>query len=332
MLQHMVQIVHIGLPKCGSTTLQELWLHSENCEYFNINGFVERVNQALLQSNGDTDKVSSEILNINLPAPDHVTTKDQIFSSEGVTYNAFDGGASHLNLLRRQLQAWRLSLISSRLLLIVRNPIHFLKSSHAQQIKQGGYALSHEFFEEKKEKLLHILNLRALISDYEMLGFDVVILPLELLARDPAKFWNEYEIRLGGQRPDCFDMELDERSRNTTNKRTLSTHATLNRLISHLIAAVERNDTVLGRELEAVLQSLKLTQQWGTRFALAHVEDDLLKEIDKCLALPKNYVDFEPLSSDYSEAIAKNFLQPLADKLLFPYEDILAEYKQALAV
>ena len=328
----MVQIVHVGLPKCGSTTLQSLWFLSGNCEFIDLSVFVSEVNDRLQQINGDTENALDAILDINLPAPDHVTTKDQIFSSEGVTYSAFDGGASHLNPLRRQLQAARLSLISSKLLVIVRNPIDFLRSSHAQHIKEGGYAATHEFLEEQKQKLMDILNLRALIDDYEGFGFNVVVLPLELLQRDPLKFWDDYERRLGGQRPDNFNMKLNQRASNVTNKRTLSTHATLNRLISHLIAAVERDDTVLGRELEVVLGSLKTTQEWGTRLALAHVEDDLLKEIDKCLALPKNDVDFEPLSSDYSEAIANNFLQPLADTLLFPYEDILDEYKQALAV
>ena len=105
----MVQILHIGLPKCGSTTLQELWNFSTNCELLPIHEFVKEANQSLLQSNGDMDCAIEALLRINFPPLDFDSTKDQIFSSEAVTFGAFEAGDSHLNPLRRQLLASRFS-------------------------------------------------------------------------------------------------------------------------------------------------------------------------------------------------------------------------------
>ncbi len=156
-MNYPLDFIHIGLPKCASTYLQNVWNLSNQYNLLDISSVVQTLRGfACGDLSGDFPVIGGEI-----PVD---TDRINIASSEGLVY-------SYTNQPSKQcfiplLQSYSAKVLgeanlSKNIIIIVRNPVDWLRSMHEQSIKEGGHESFKEFLENQKLLVLNTLNLNT---------------------------------------------------------------------------------------------------------------------------------------------------------------------------
>ena len=128
-----------------------------------------------------------------------------------------------------------------RVLLVVRDPVSWIASAHAQSINQGGFRNRQQFVSQCRASVLNNLNLNTITQAFTEQGFEVVMLPMELLAEEPDAFWALLEHTCGLSTPaDLRPLSLTDQNR--TNHKQLPLAAAINRVHARLADGVRRGN------------------------------------------------------------------------------------------
>ena len=324
--------IHIGLGKCASTSLQTLWANSENYNYGSLNPLATHITNLIRDKKNDLDSAVDAIQSINVELPKLDNNKMNVFSSEGVTFSFIeDFQNGHLTQLKQQAMAVLLKGLCSKVLMLVRDPIEWIVSAHAQHVKEGGSASLEEYFVGAKETIYHNLNINFIKSVFEEQGFEVVILPIELIKTSEKEFWKVYTDKLGIAKPTFVNFPNDKRSANITNLESIPLHTQLNKILEEISLLVEKSSSYVGEENKRILEALELSKRWGTRAALHELSKTELERFNRLL-----HVDSLALNSGFTTDTAlkthlqNNFIEPLSAKGVFPFHDILTTYKASV--
>lgn len=176
-------LLHVGFPKAGSSFLGHWFLKNPNFLYKDfaicgINNTPELMDLAI-NTEGVNDKI-------------HVL-RDMRFSAP----NSSDcRQIDNIESAQRRVALMLHSLFpGSKILIITRGFVSSTRANYSQYIKEGGILKFDEYFEKHKESKWLPFNYNFLIELYSKLfgQENMLILPFELLKKDPSEFINQIE-------------------------------------------------------------------------------------------------------------------------------------------
>ena len=323
------QILHIGMGKCLSTSLQNIWKNSSNYELLPLTGVSNKLAEIITTHQDNIDLLLAKIDKMNVSLPKFDNSKVQALSCEGgATWRPVDPLLSDFIMLKQKAHAKFFGPHSEKVLLIVRNPRDWIISAHAQYIKEGGSKNLNQYVISHKKVIMYNLNLKYIIECYEAYNCKVVLLPLELATHSEENFWSEYEARLGVTRPNPCKFPNNSINANKTKYDTLRTHAHLNEILIILEDICCKNEF---SNKKSTIAALEYARKWGVRRGLTFADDNALQSISQILTLD-THQDTLGLHFDnnFCENLEKNFLEILEDRFYFPYSDILDSYKKSV--
>jgi hypothetical protein len=296
--------IHVGLGKCMSTTLQNMWQRSSNTHFESGVPLVRLANDLVRKHRDNLSELPQFNLQGNPP-----TGEVQVLSAEGFSYSFLnDPGDANLVGPKQAHLADGLKDLSPNVLIMVRNPVAWIRSCHAQSIHQGGHQSAQEFIHIQRNIVLENLNLQRLIHIWRSRGVRVVVLPMELYIDSPSQFWFAYENQLGIPMPSDRD-ETDGRDRNRSHPDKLPLAAEINRIQQLLKEMVQQGDAP---DRKMVMDGLELVRCWGARRALEKASDtdidalsSRLKPIDK-----EAFLSFS-LDADLLDVVRVSYVEPL---------------------
>ena len=317
--------IHIGMGKCMSTTLQTQWARSSNYRLESGESIARACGDYVEKHANDLEQMPT--INVTVPegAGDIAVISAEAFSFSFVN-------KPHLGdyiAAKQQYAARTISHLSNKALIIIRDPIRWIHSAHAQSINQGGFESPQEFAQSHRSVLLNNLHLSRLMKTWQQEGLELTVLPMEGFIEAPDQFWQHYESSLGVARPD-YEPEITGVSRNASRYDRLELAALINRTQHELSQLVRKGDSPDAQDKTVVLNALKLAQQWGARRAL-HTATEAEVQRVQALFNPDCFGDFHSFTMDkeFIDHLEEHFVAPLAQHpAVAPF---LAGYRASLS-
>lgn len=322
-------LLHIGLGKCLSTSLQNVWNQSTNYDYLNIRTITKKVEDLLETNLTNFDQFINQVQHLSFALPQQAPDRHLVFSCEGATYSFQNrlALADYIPLKQKTL-ARILSAHAKTVLLVIRNPKDWIISSHSQNIKQGGVISLEDYVKNHPMIILNNLNLANIIAFYEEFGCNVIILPLEISKKSEEDFWLEYEARLNLPRPTPSQFPSDTIGANLTKKNTINLHRKLNSILQTLENLATKGEYP---NKKAALDALSYARKWGTRRALTVADENDIQTLGRLadVLISDSNTDIK-CDAEFIDVLHQNFLKPLKKRGYFPYEDLLKTYQQSI--
>jgi len=314
-----IGFVHIGMTKTASTYMQNAWSASPEyaIQWGNNRKFLYQMREQVAQNK----KTSSVHFKIQPEQP--FKDKKIVVSSEGFS-------TAYLNDLENQnkipdfithisQQLSPLSKHTSNLLIVIRDPISWIKSIYIQSIKEGGDFSAQHFVDNQKAFIKNSLNIRHIVKSYSYFFKNILILPYEVMIQDERLFW--------GVISDVFECPLPSNYSQKKQNKSPSLYRV------HLMASLNKMQKNLARTLISHQMDIPGTQQisdqylesgkWLNRRIAEFSTDDEIETIRLESGIPtppQDWMDFI-LDSEIKEYIKENFIQ-------FLFENILPEYPE----
>ncbi|SET07440.1 hypothetical protein SAMN05216389_10565 [Oceanobacillus limi] len=323
--------IHIGMMKTATTYMQNVWKRDEKyC--LSWRGSFE-----LLESLRNSVVKGDYNANLKLNIKSDLSYKEGqkfILSNEGFS-------TAYLNQIKNQHKIpqfidsasrnlSRLAKKKQNLLIVIRDPMSWLKSIHIQSIKEGGSGSATSFIEDQYNFLKHSLDLDYIVKSYERY-FNILILPYELFKSDENMFWKIIS--------EAFELPIvEERIENKINpsldpKRTYLL-SKLNEQ-SHMLTGtlIDSKDYNHIQEKEHIVTNYLGSGKWIHRRFVEFANDEKINELYNMMNIeyyPENYFDIkipsyldEVIKSQYIGFLRKNnILTEFADQ----YEQNLKDY------
>lgn len=207
-----VKFVHLGLGKCASTYLQNLWKFDDQ--------YAMSIPVPLARALCERAEMSiSDPVKIDFPAVDARQTA--VVSSEDLDFgwiNGIEGDKATRNLRKLVSASLSASHLTDQILVMVRNPVDWLRSLHEQAIKEGGYLPYKAYIAAQKALALEILDLAFLLECHRGAGRKVVVLSADELRHSRATFWDKYSVSLGVPKPSAKVIDFVDNAEHGGNK------------------------------------------------------------------------------------------------------------------
>lgn len=308
----MFDFIHIGLGKCVSTYMQQLWIDDPDYNFVSCQSIASALTAHVLEDPNVEDVPY-------LDFPDFQTIGSNVLSSEGLTFS-LDKRFSDANLFEKKQRYSALAHqgLSKKVFIIVRSPVSWMKSAHAQTIHQGGSRDASWFVRNQEAIILNNLNLRKIVECWTDAGFEAVIIPKELLKKNESCFWQSYTDKLGCKKPINKLRNEDPRkaliTKNITNYASLEMHAAVNKVLHTLKILGETAQFTNEKEKRRILECLDYSKAWATRRIIPFHDDSDLQPLANLLASENKHLfhNFN-LTNAMVSSIEKHFLTPLAD-------------------
>jgi hypothetical protein len=329
----MKTLIHVGLGKCLSTSLQHCWKVSTNYNCFHIEKYSKKINKAFEKKNWNTQDIlnqSKEYLrseNIQ-----YSQEKINIITCEGLTFSFLN--KPHLSELipkKWEIAAKTLQGTAEDALLVVRDPIDWIKSAYAQYIKQGGVLLFPDFIKHYERIIYFNLHIKRIAEAFNRNGFKLKILPMEAYKEDPDEFWNFYEEILNLDRPNQWHLPTGSTHGNFSLYDTLEIHRVINLTLRYL-ENIHASNSLPNTGLSSTMtDTIAYVRKWGSRRALESATEQQLRNLAKILNC-ETRTNFRAtkIPTGLLESINKNFLNSIQN-YSFPFSEILASYTKSVA-
>jgi hypothetical protein len=192
-----VSLIHIGMHKTASTYMQSLWSHNSavSLAQNSLNSIVKEG-----RDNGWKGARMTPLRTpVKLPLGQLVQPgKKIVLSNENLSGAYFNDDASSEQLHAfREFVAVRMkaTIGKSKILIVTRSPEKWIISMYNQTIKTGGTLSFRQFLRKRQDFLRNSCNIRELFNIWkQQYGSDnVLVLPMELLSDDEARFYQLIE-------------------------------------------------------------------------------------------------------------------------------------------
>jgi len=327
-MSDILKFIHIGLPKCASTFFQSVWGQDPAYKKFGAEPFVKFAQEASLQDSFQIPKIG--------PFPE-VKSENAIASSEGFTW-AYLNDPEKAGAIKRLhdvgSQVLNEAGLSTKILVLVRDPVKWMRSCHEQSIKEGGFHSFLQFRDEQRRFITDVLDLKHLMDAYGRF-FDVTILSIDELREDEEGFYQKYTEKLNVPVP---TVELDNGlsgalSYNSSVGGRVQALASLNEYRNKLKevwdSCSDDLSKVFAEETRLITHAME-TMLWANR-RIAEVAGD--EEFEALVSLLNT--DDNPKSTDVLidqplyDFIEENYIQVLETIDTIPAE-ILGSYRTSL--
>lgn len=296
-----VSLVHIGLPKTGTTTLQNAWRrHPGVC--LGYHGVLPLVEAARALGRGESPGGKIECTADQPLEPG----QQVVFSHEALSLAYL--GESRTRSAQRRFQEAAAALMAraapgARVLLVTRDPERWLRSLYNQTIKQGGLDTMEQFLEGQRETLLQAADIAGLRASWQRhFGAEAVLtLPMELLLEDPTRFYATIEDFAGvPPPPDDGESEPSNRSLDQTGLRVMRG---FNVWLELLLRDGAYRDEIPPEILRAIA-----TVRTALRYNLEHLPPGCSRLEEAAAALPdpgaRQSLDGHPLLAEVTRRLA----------------------------
>lgn len=313
-----------------SSRLQGHWQLDDGYNSMSADGISNAIDEIIKNSFPDIAAIEAQCSKININFPPFLQQHINMMSSEGLTFSFIHNPElGEAIAIKDEIASKMLAGLTDKIFLLVRNPVDWIRSFHAQQVKEGGLVKMNDFINSHRSVILNSLNLERRVSLWSRFGAEVVILPIELARRDDGLFWKAFEQRLKVKRPSNWQGKFDVVSNNTTAYETIEAHRRMNKLLNVLEGVLEQSDLTQKADL---LKFMNATRKVCVRRAFSYVDTETLDEIHNALKMtpgeshPEEFV----LDADYLKSIEAHFMAPLrSDSYFKDYVD-LDEYSLSL--
>ena len=226
---------------------------------------------------------------------------------------------------RQKLLATMFGPLADKVLIMVRNPIDWIRSAYAQSLKEGGFLSRDKYLDDFSVSIQKNLDLRALVAFWEQNEAEVVILPMELFKENEESFWISYESMLQMSRPSSSRSQ--KIISNPTFYDTLGVHQSINRILNVLETACVENKEY--RAVDGVIESLKAARERGSRSAMERLNSDQLFELTGLLSRVEPQAELK-LPTALADHLQRNFVDFLGETQLFTFSQILEGYQKSV--
>lgn len=329
-VSHPADFIHIGLPKCASTYLQLLWGRDQSYTRKNPSGLVKLCRDLAL---------SGSRQRVDLGPIDPLAGENRVISSEGFSWCGLNAPEQQGAIAALQETAARVlgeARLADKVLVVVRDPVDWLRACHEQSLKEGGCDGYADFLKSQRRLCEGVLDLRHLLDAFGAHFDEVVVLSADQMKEAPQDFWATYSARLqvaAPALPDERDDTLQYNSNRRLGERALLL-ARLNRLGQTLGAAYAGlagyYATALPKEIEQLKPTATVLWKWYHRRLVEYASDEALAPLAEQFDLSDDgtfqqvFVDAE-----LHRRIEERYLQPLEGIATIP-PALTARYRTSL--
>lgn len=313
-----VKFAHVGLGKCASTFLQTGWMrdpayHLTDASQFAASGRALAATGKPLPKISPTQRISS--------APE--AQSNHVVSSELFTF-ATGKNVSEITIALKNLHRFSAKILNAvvgptTILVMIRDPIQWMRSAHSQIIRQGGGCTFEEFMRSHNDWIKSSLDLERITTEFSRQHKEVVILAAEDLRNDSDFFWGAYESGLQSPRLQFAPEDLEVNK--SLSADTLNRLAVFNRFrvaITQFLASNERyrgeaqKFTEVGQEYDKLRgehDSSDTHFDWVARRFFEFSEAAAQNELDQFLS-GVNFIGGN-VSDRVKTELRDNFMRPL---------------------
>ena len=306
----MLDFIHIGLGKCMSTFMQRLWYQDPLYTTYRGQEIAAEISKNVIAKINSRNSAEDQLYGIKFPDK---KSEVSCLTSETFSFVLADEFclAEHFELRHRSM-ASALSGQSRRVFILVRDPLDWIKSAHAQHINQGGYLNRSDFLQKYEETIIGNLNLQSIIDIWSHFNFEPVCMSVESFKRDRSKFWLEYERLLGVVAPTKENQNVHITNDNVTNYEALATQASVNHVLNMLEVTMDPLFFSSQAEMDLIKERLDYTKRWAARRALQMPGKEHLTAFEGQLKIP-NKIEFNQfvINKCLADFIENSFCKPL---------------------
>ena len=306
-----LDFIHIGLGKCMSSRLQGYWQLDEGTHSMSASGISNAIDEVIRGGFPDTKAIREQCAQININFPPSIPGSVNMLTSESLTFSFLhEPEMGEMIVTKDAIASELLSGLSDKILMLVRDPIEWITSCYAQQVKEGGLIAMNAYLDSHRAVILNNLDLTRRVREWSRTGAEVIVLPIELARRDDVLFWDAYETRLGVSRPANWQGTFDVVGNNVTAYETIEAHRRMNAALLALEGTLEGTDLPQKTEMIKFMTTVrKLCIRRGFSFA----DKKALEEIRSALNLEAGKDDpgTPSLDAAYLDAIETQFMQAL---------------------
>lgn len=311
--------VHIGLPKVASTYIQNVFAATGFIEPFSADKLREVIRQKAILPGLPVSALDK--LNFNL-----IETNKMFccISDEGLTWSFVNDPPSQHYIEKYQEMCARLvggRHFSAIGFMMVRNPVDWIRSAHAQSIKEGGSQPLQAFVQQQRRLIQAVLDVRNFLHFWEKYFDKFLILPLEGLKEDEVRFWKAF---LNGIRHSELWQKGIEASVKKTNKSNALPYSRLP-LLARLNEFINQLDTEFtnltnyapegAEERRRLLHVYRYNSIWVNRRLVEYGTDEQMTRLTRLVGgvATDGFHDLR-IPPDLAEHISTHFIEELEER------------------
>ena len=319
-----LDFIHIGMGKCASTYLLHVFNYDHNCDCLDVTGLVSEARKMARTNNFTRQRIRLS----SVPVPG----RPQMASAEGFTFAFLNEPQRYSKMALLHKFSARLlgeSKLTNQILVIVRDPVDWLRSAHEQYVKQGGHLSYTAYFESAQQLLRQSLDLANILKEFGKY-FDVVVLSSDELKKSPDIFWGRYSENLKVREPSKQVFQAIS-GRKVAGNQSLGSKlpllAKLNKIHcvkSEILEHSSNYRRTFQQEYPRLSKSIKDSWIWGNRRLVEFGSENELLALEEDLNIEK---DFQKVfvDTDMKEHLEAKFLKPLTELPTIP-ESLVMNY------
>jgi hypothetical protein len=321
-----LRFLHIGLPKCGSTFLQRVWAHHPDLTSVNLTEPLQAIRAEVaiggLGGRGPAHPVPPPPPNANPAGGNPASVKPAALcaSNEGFLHaylnrpDAFDKITPYFRTVAKWVHD---NALTEDVVIVVRDPVAWLRSMHEQAVKEGGSEAASTFMTSHDAFLRQHLDLAGILEIWGGFGIRCHVLPLENLREDEEGFFGRLESLVGAPIPPAPIREAvgkRARSLNASMGERLIGLADLNRRARAVLDTIQASEAYKADQPNeaALVPQMRVMQNFANRRFTEYADDATYWElIDKDQGERERFLGFS-VTPDLAAHIRTRFLEPLA--------------------
>lgn len=323
-----VGFVHIGLMKTASSYMQTIWLRDASycCSWKGnfelLRSLREAVKEGRVEQNLEID--------IQTDTP-YENGQKLVISNEGFS-TAYMNEVNHQNKIpqfidyaSRHLGGF--SQLSPNLLIVVRDPVSWIKSIYIQSIKEGGHGSRQHFIDHQLQFLKHSLDMEYILGCYKRYFNNIYVMPYETLKNDEDLFWKKISGAFGVP---VVTERIDKAVNQSLGLKRVFLLSKLNELSSSLIRELFASQSYKNiQEKNLITENYSNHGKWVYRRFAEHAEEDALNGLYELFNLSESqevFLDFQ-IPDKLAESIRAKYILPLKEHLS---PELYESYEQEL--
>ena len=312
-----IDFIHIGMGKCASTYLQNVFNYEPEYNIIDLRSVVEEVHK---NARHGADPQQFPNININIDRSTIIEDKkytiasdeDFTFISEPKHYECI----KHLHGLSAHFLGK--AQISPNILLMIRNPIEWLRAAHEQSIKGGKFGSYSDFYKKEKNYLKHSLDIKKIIQVYSIF-FKVITMAAENLREESDDFWKLFSELLNVTPPNKELLDQAQKNKNFSNSslkdRSIKL-AALNKFSAIKLGCLQALDdynTFMAEESKLSILYCE-HERWSNRRMVEFASDEQLNNLTAQLyGIESKNFSHVYIDKEMKEHLLKHFIEPLEE-------------------
>ncbi|TCT26473.1 hypothetical protein EDD68_102175 [Melghiribacillus thermohalophilus] len=320
--------IHIGMMKTASTYMQNVWLRdkSYSLSWRGTMSFLEKLRETAKKDDAFHDLSLDIHVDRNLNKGETLVISNEGFSTAYLNQLEFQAKIPHfIDLTSRNLG--KLAKETPNLLMVIREPLSWIRSIYIQSIKEGWSGSAQEFVDRQFTFLKHSLDLEHILGCYQRYFGNILILPYEILKQDEQAFWEIISYSFNTPVAETRISEKLNPSLDVERVYLLSKLNGMNRMILNNLAQSDNYRDA--QEKTYLVKNHAHTGKWVHRRFVEFANDEKIKHLYSMFNITEPEEDFLHfhLPAELSEVIRSKFINFLKAHILPDYPEF---YEQEL--